>query len=64
MPILKPDWIERFTLHLHQIRPLQVGHEAHAIAVSLFDEDSDLTPEEAAEVYASQDPPAGAVAPE
>jgi len=62
--ISKPDWILRFATHLHKIRPLTVGHEAGAIATERFDESSDLTPEEAAELYAAQEAPEHPGAPE
>ncbi|MEP7296667.1 MAG: hypothetical protein ABI702_10795 [Burkholderiales bacterium] len=62
--ISKPDWLLRFATHLHRIRPLTVGHEAAAIAAERFDESSDITPEEAAELYASMEAPEHPGAPE
>lgn len=56
-------WVLRFAAHLHKIEPAVSGTVAAQIANDTFAEASDLSPEEAAEIYALEQPPADVGAP-
>lgn len=59
----KASWALRFATHLRQLQPAIEGAEAMRIALATFDDASDLTPEEAAEIYALEEPPGDVGAP-
>ncbi|MBC7760604.1 MAG: hypothetical protein H7201_02155 [Candidatus Saccharibacteria bacterium] len=59
MPQIPQDeWVPRFAWKLRQLRPGVAGDDAMglALAEATYPEASDLTPEEAAEIYALEEP--------
>lgn len=66
MAIPKDEWVPRFARKLRQIQPAIAGDDAMGLALgeSQFIEASALTPEEAAETYALEEPPVDGGAPE
>lgn len=66
MPQIPQDeWVPRFAKKLRQLQPGMAGDDAMglALAEATYPEASDLTPEEAAEIYALEEPPADFGAP-
>ena len=60
----KPTWLHRFARRLHQIQPSVLSSVAADIAVTTYPDAQDLEPEEAAEIYALEEPPGDVGAPE
>jgi hypothetical protein len=58
-PIPKDEWVPRFARKLRELQPKVAGDDAMglALAEATYLEAQDMTPEEAAEVYALEQPP-------
>lgn len=65
MHIPKDEWVPRFARRLRELQPRATGDAAMAIALgeATFIEASDMDPEEAADVYALEQPPGEVAAP-
>ena len=59
----KTEWLLRFAARLHQVQAGIAGSVAAEIAMSTYADARDLSPEEAAEIYALEEPPGDAGAP-
>ena len=57
MTIDKPTWLLRFAAHLHKLQPSLEGHVAAKVAMASYAANGDKTPEQAAAIYAAEDPP-------
>lgn len=57
------SWLLRFATRLHQLQPDIDGAVATQIATDTYPDARDLTPEEAAEICALEQPPADVGAP-
>ena len=57
MLIPKDEWVPRFARKLRQRQPSVAGAMGLAPAEATYPEAADLTPEEAAEIYALEEPP-------
>ena len=62
-PNEKTEWLLRFAARLHQVHPGMAGSVAAEIATLTYADARDLSPEEAAEIYALEEPPGDAGAP-
>jgi hypothetical protein len=58
-PIAKDEWVPRFARNLRELQPKLAGDDAMSLALAeaTYLEAQDMTPEEAAEVYALEQPP-------
>jgi hypothetical protein len=58
--IPRDEWVPRFAKKLRELIPEVGGEEAMSLAFaeSMFPEAEELTPEEAAEIYLLEEPPA------
>lgn len=63
-PLTKPLWLDRFASRIGALLPSVGAGEAWRYAEATFDDAKDLTPEEAAEIFAKELPPLDAGAPE
>ena len=59
----KAVWLLRFARRLHEIQPAVSGVAAAEIAVATYPDAQDLAPEEAADIYALEEPPSEVGAP-
>lgn len=55
--IAKPIWLDRFATHLGTLDKSLSPQDAYAFAEETFPDAADLTPEEAAEIFALEKPP-------
>jgi hypothetical protein len=59
----RTNWQLKFAIRLHQLQPGIAGHVTAQIAADTYPDARDLAPEEAAEIYALEQPPGDVGAP-